>query len=160
MSIRKPAVLAVASLFAGAAAVAVPPALAAPATDGAGYVSSTARCEAPATVVVFGSTDTSRVAICRTSGGTYEYRGVRIRDGAKLVVPAEASTDGAFVADSGGIGYMVTAKSLVVSEGNKVIREEPMVEFHGPAAPAPQAATPTSTTPLPPPLPAERGHEG
>jgi hypothetical protein len=34
------------------------------------------------------------------------------------------------------------------------------VEFHGPAAPAPQAATPTSTTPLPPPLPAERGHEG
>jgi len=146
MSIRKPAVLAVASLFAGAAAVAVPPALAAPATDGAGYVSSTARCEAPATVVVFGSTDTSRVAICRTSGGTYEYRGVRIRDGAKLVVPAEASTDGAFVADSGGIGYMVTAKSLVVSEGNKVIREEPMVEFHGPAAPAQQAATPTSTT--------------
>src|SRR6478735_1916337 len=128
MSIRKPAVLAVASLFAGAAAVAVPPALAAPATDGAGYVSSTARCEAPATVVVFGSTDTSRVAICRTS-------------------------DGAFVADSGGIGYMVTAKSLVVSEGNKVIREEPMVEFHGPAAPAQQAATPTSTTPLPAPLP-------
>jgi len=159
MSIRKPAVLAVASLFAGAAAVAVPPALAAPATDGAGYVSSTARCEAPATVVVFGSTDTSRVAICRTSGGTYEYRGVRIRDGAKLVVPAEASTDGAFVADSGGIGYMVTAKSLVVSEGNKVIREEPMVEFHGPAAPAQQAARPTSTTPLPAPLPAERRHE-
>ena len=152
MSIRKPAVLAVASLFAGVAAVALPPALAAPATDAAGYVSSTARCEAPATVVVFGSTDTSRVAICQTAGGTYEYRGVRISDGAKLVVPAEASTDGAFVADSGGIGYMVTAKSLVVSEGNKVIREEPMVEFHGPAAP--------STTPLPPPLPAERGHEG
>ena len=160
MSIRKPAVLAVASLFAGAAAVAMPPALAAPTTDGAGYVSSTARCEAPATVVVFGSTDVSRVAICRTAGGTYEYRGVRINDGAKLVVPAEASTDGAFVADSGGIGYMVTAKSLVVSEGNKVIREEPMVEFHGPAAPAPSAATPTSTTVLPPPLPAERGHEG
>ena len=101
-------------------------------------MNSTARCEAPATAVVFGSTDDSRVAICRTAGGTYEYRGVRIRDGAKLVVPAEASTDGAYVADSGGIGYMVTAKSLVVSEGNKVMREEPMVEFHGPAAPAQQ----------------------
>jgi hypothetical protein len=159
MSIRKPAVLAVVSLFAGVAAVAPPSALAAPATDGAGYVSSTARCEAPATVVVFGSTDTSRVAICRTAGGTYEYRGVRISDGAKLVVPAEASTDGTFVAHSGAIGYMVTAKSLVVSEGNKVIREEPMVEFHSPGAPAQQAATSTSTTPLPAPLPAERGHE-
>ena len=29
----------------------------------------------------------------------------------------------------------MTAKSLVVSEGNKVIREEPMVDFHGPQAP-------------------------
>ena len=160
MSISKPGVLAVASVAAAVAVVTLPSAGAAPATDGKGYVSSTARCEAPATVVVFGSTDTSRVAICRTAGATYEYRGVRISDGAKLIVPAEASTDGAFVADSGGIGYMVTVKSLVLSEGNKVIREEPMVEFHGPAAPAPQAATPTPTTPLPPPLPAERGHEG
>ena len=160
MSISKPGVLAVASVAAAVAVVTLPSAWAAPATDAKGYVSSTARCEAPATVVVFGSTDASRVAICRTAGATYEYRGVRISDGAKLIVPAEASTDGAFVADSGGIGYMVTAKSLVLSEGNKVIREEPMVEFHGPAAPAPQEATPTSTTPLPPPLPAERGHEG
>ena len=73
-------------------------------------------------------------------------------------------TDGAFVADNYRIGYLVTAKSLVVSEGNKVIREEPMVDFHGPqapaAAPAPAPATPTSTTPLPPPLPAEEGHGG
>jgi hypothetical protein len=160
MSIPRPGVLAVASVAAAVAVVALPSAWAAPASDGKGYVSSTARCEAPGTVVVFGSTDTSRVAICQAPGGTYEYRGVRISDGAKLVVPAEASTDGAFVAESGGIGYLVTAKSLVVSEGNKVIREEPMVEFHGPAAPAPSAATPTSTTPLPPPLPAERGHEG
>jgi hypothetical protein len=160
MSIRKPGVLAVASVAAAVAVVALPSAWAAPATDGKGYVSSTARCEAPSTVVVFGNTDTSRIAICQGPGGTYEYRGVRISDGAKLVVPAEASTDGAFVAESGGIGYLVTAKSLVVSEGNTVIREEPMVEFHGPAAPAQQAATPTSTTPLPPPLPAERGHEG
>ena len=30
---------------------------------------------------------------------------------------------------------MVTAKSLVVSDGNKVIREEPMVDFHGQQAP-------------------------
>ncbi|WP_123026880.1 hypothetical protein [Mycolicibacterium stellerae] len=140
--------------------VALPSAAAAPATDDGGYVNSTARCAAPSTVVVFGSTDTSRVAICETSGGEYEYRGVRLSDGAKLIIPAEASADGAFVAESGGIGYLITAKSLVVSEGNKVIREEPMVEFHGPAAPAQPAATPTSTTPLPPPLPAEQGHEG
>ena len=62
---------------------------------------------------------------------------MRVRDGAKLVVPAKQSGDGTFVAKSGGVEYMVTAKSLVLSEGNKVIREEPMVDFHGPPAPAP-----------------------
>ena len=144
--------------------VALPSAAAAPATDDNGFVNSTARCAPPSTAVVFGSTDTSRVAICKTADGNYEYRGVRISDGAKLIVSAKASGDGTFVAENGGIGYTVTAKSLVLREGNKVIREEPMVDFHGQQAPAPAPAapapTPTSTTPLPPPLPAEEGHGG
>lgn len=152
--------LAVVAAAAAVLVVAQPPAAAAPETDGDGYLNSTARCAAPDTVVVFGSTDSSRVAICKSPDGQYEYRGVRISDGAKLIVPAEASQDGAFVADNNGIGYLVTAKSLVVSEGTKVIREEPMVDFHGPQAPAPAPATPTSTTLLPPPLPAEEGHGG
>lgn len=152
--------LAVVAAAAAVLVVAQPPAAAAPETDGDGYLNSTARCAAPDTVVVFGSTDSSRVAICKSPDGQYEYRGVRISDGAKLIVPAEASQDGAFVADNNGIGYLVTAKSLVVSEGTKVIREEPMVDFHGPQAPAPAPATPTSTTPLPPLLPAEEGHGG
>jgi len=134
-------------------------ATAAPASDDQGYVDSTARCAAPAAAVAFGSTDASRVAICNTSGGQYEYRGVRLRDGAKLMVPASQSGDG-FVADNDGVTYLVTSKSLVVSVGNKVIREEPMVDFHRPgtpAAPATAPATTTPTTPLPPPLPAEVG---
>jgi hypothetical protein len=142
-------------------AAGLPSAGAAPESDVQGYLNSTARCSSADAMVVFGSTDSSRVAICETPDG-YEYRGVRVSDGARLIVPAEASGDGTFVAGNGGIGYMVTAKSLVVSEGNKVIREEPMVDFHGPQAPAPAAApaTPTPTTPLPPPLPAEEGHGG
>jgi hypothetical protein len=137
-------------------------ATAAPGTDGQGYVDSTARCSPPTTVVFFGSTESSRVAICKTAGGQYEYRGVRLRDGAKLIVPASPSGDG-FVADNDGITYTVTAKSLVISMGNKMVRDEPMVDVHelgAPAAPAAPAAAPppeTSTTPLPPPLPAEVG---
>lgn len=140
--------------------VALPSAAAAPATDDQGYVNSTARCAAPYSVVVFGSTDASRVAICRTPEGEYEYRGVRMSDGAKLIVPAEGPGDDSFVADNNGISYLVTPKSLVVSQGDTVIREEPMADFHGQQTPAPVQApvpTPTSTTPLPPPLPAERG---
>ncbi len=149
-------------------AFAVPTGTAAPDTDGQGYVNSTARCSSPETTVVFGSTDTSRIAICKTSNDGYEYRGVRVQNGAKLIVSAKASGDGTYVAVNGIISYTVTAKSLVVSEGNKVIREEPMVDFHGPAAPAAPPAeatptptpTPTPTTPLPPPLPAEAGRGG
>ena len=136
---------------------ATPLATAAPTSDGQGYINSTARCGTSDATVVFGSTDTSRIAICKSSGGGYEYRGVRVRDGAKLIVPAEASADGAFVAENGAIGYLVTSKSLVVSEGSKVIREESMVDFHGAEAPAAPPPAPTPTAPLPPPLPAEEG---
>lgn len=154
-------------------AVGVPSASAAPASDGRGYVDSTARCATADSTVLFGSTDASRVAICSVSGGKYEYRGVRLRDGAKLVVPATRNDDGAFRVDNAGIEYLVTSKSLVLSAGEKVIREEAMVDFHRSGSPAaadspkspgaalaPATASPTPTTPLPPPLAAEVGGSG
>jgi len=135
-------------------------ATAAPTADDQGYVDSTARCASPSEAVVFGSTSTSRVAIC-ASDGEYEYRGVRLSDGAKLIVPATKSTDG-YTAENDGITYWVTEDSLVVSAGRDIIRDETMVDFHASeesgvgGLPAP-AETPTPTTPLPPPLPAEVG---
>ncbi|OBI84453.1 hypothetical protein [Mycobacterium sp. E740] len=158
--------LEVSSTIAGCCAIAAlgpPSALAAPATDTQGYVDSTARCAARSEAVVFGSTAASRVAICKSSDGDYEYRGVRIRDGAELVVPASQTGD-EFTAENDGITYFVSKQSLTISAGNRVIRDEPMVDFHerqqngGQSTPA-RAATPTSTKPLPPPLPAEVGHE-
>lgn len=124
-----------------------------PDTDDHGFVDSTARCAD--TAVAFGYTAGSRVAICPDPDGKLEYRGVRLRDGAKLIVPADRSDDGAFTAENDGVSYLVTAKSLVISVGERVIREEPMVDFRRPGAP--KAPPPTSTTPLPPPLPAEVG---
>lgn len=156
-------------------AIGLPPATAAPATDSEGYVDSSARCTAPATAALFGATDSSRIAICKTADGKYEYRGVRVSDGAKLIVPATQSADGEFVAENDGVTYTVTAKSLVISAGGTVIREDPMTDVHHPAPPAAPATpaapttsaapttpaapttTTTSTTPLPPPLPAEVG---
>jgi hypothetical protein len=132
-------------------AIGAPSATAAPDTDGQGYVNSTARCATADAVVAFGSTETSRVAICKAPDGQYEYRGVRVGDGAKLIVPASRSGEGGFVADSNGTAYTVTASSLVVSVGKQVIREEPMVDFHRPQTPkaptAPTTTTPPTTTP-------------
>ncbi|AGB20714.1 hypothetical protein Mycsm_00258 [Mycobacterium sp. JS623] len=153
-----------ARMIAAAAACSVvfasPSAIAAPGTDPQGYVDSTARCASPSVVVLFGSTDSSRVAICKAPDGQYEYRGVRVRDGAELILSASQTGEG-FVANSNGVSYTVTATSLIISQGGNVIREETMVDSHGqqassaPAPPAPTTTTPT--TQLPPPLPAEVG---
>ncbi len=120
---------------------ALPTAAAAPAYDAQGYVDSTARCAASDTAVLFGSTDTSRVAICKDSGGQYEYRGVRLRDGAKLILSASAYGNGAYDAENDGITYLVDAKSLTVNSGGKTIRSESWVDFHGPQSPASGASS-------------------
>lgn len=141
---------------------------AAPESDSQGYLESTARCASPATAVIFGSTETSRVAICEQADGSYQYRGVRVRDGARLVLPATPSGDG-YVAFNDGQSYTVTPDSLVVSVGDDVVREEELIDVHESSTgvtstPATTtktttttSTTPTSTTPLPPPLPAEVG---
>lgn len=142
-----------------------PAASPAPPYDSQGYLDSTARCSAPDTMVVFGSTAGSRVAICRDGDGDYEYRGVRVRDGARLIAQASQSSDGAFTASNDGIDYTVTSEALVISAEEKVLRDEPMVDFHradssGTPAQAPaEAEETTPSTPLPPPLPAEVGAE-
>ncbi|OFJ51653.1 hypothetical protein [Mycolicibacterium grossiae] len=155
---------------------AMPRAAAAPESDAQGYVDSTARCASPNTPALFGTTDTSRIAICQSSEGEYQYRGVRVRDGARLILSATRNADGAYLAENGPISYLVTAKSLVVSEDEKVVREEKWVDFHGSGAAGTGSSTPksgtgtsgtsaptttsapaTTSTKLPPPLPAEVG---
>ncbi|HEX2211911.1 MAG TPA: hypothetical protein VHH12_00275, partial [Mycobacterium sp.] len=125
-----------------------PAAWAAPEADDRGYLNSTARCAAPDTAVVFGYTASSRVAICETPDGEFTYRGVRVRDGARLVTPATRSSDGAFTATRNGIEYLVTAKSLVISSSEKIIRDEAMLDFHrsGTSTTPEARSTPTTTT--------------
>lgn len=95
--------------------------------------------------------------------GRYEYRGVRVRDGATLIKSAERSGD-EFTVDNDGITYTISEESLILAAGSHIIRDEAMLDFHegsssGPGASPPAASTPTtSAKPLPPPLPAEVGH--
>lgn len=165
-----PSRIALLSLSAGATACAAlivagaTPSAAAPASDSQGYVDSTARCASPDTAMAFGRTASSRIAICAAPDGDLTYRGVRVRDGAKLILPASATGSGVYTAVNDGITYTVTADDLTVKSGSTVIREEAMLEYEVPGAtgssdtPASSApSTPTSTTPLGPPLPAEVG---
>lgn len=131
-------------------AIGVPLAIAAPTaappSDGQGYVNSTARCTAPDTAVIFGTTDTSRVAICETAGGEYQYRGVRVSDGAKLIAAATQTAGNTFVVKYDGATYTVTPQALSVTINGNTFRTETWADYHGPQAPASGTTTPSTST--------------
>jgi len=151
-TLRKPGLIVAAAATSALVVLGVPLAIAAPTavppSDSQGYVDSTARCTKPDTAVIFGTTDTSRVAICKTAGGTYEYRGVRVSDGAKLIVTASQTSDGGYVAMNDGVTYTVTATSLTVSAGGSTIRTESWTDVNTPQSPAtPTTGTTKTSTP-------------
>jgi hypothetical protein len=122
---------------------------AAPPSDSEGYVNSTARCSSPDTAVLFGTTQSSRVAICKTADGAFEYRGVRVSDGAKLIAPAKQTSTSTFVVNNDGVKYTITPTALSVTANGDTFRTETWSDFHGPEAPAASSSTPSagSTSP-------------
>lgn len=150
------AAVAAAALIAVGMPLAMGAPTAAPPSDSEGYVDSTARCTKPDTAVLFGTTQSSRVAICKTSAGAYEYRGVRVSDGAKLIASAKQTSDTTFVVDNDGVKYTITPTALSVTSGGNTFRTETWSDFHGPkaagspassSAASSSAAAPNSTTP-------------
>lgn len=114
---------------------------AAPPSDSEGYVNSTARCTSPDTAVLFGTTGSSRVAICKVSDGSYEYRGVRVSDGAKLIAPAKQTSATTFVINNDGVKYTVTPTALSVTANGDTFRTETWSDYHGPKASAASSST-------------------
>lgn len=189
-TLRKPGLVVAAAAASAAVAIGVPLAMAAPTavppSDTGGYLDSTARCTAPDTAVLFGATKTSRIAICKTASG-YEYRGVRVSDGARLVATAKQTSSDSYAVDNAGVTYTVTPTALSVTANGETFRTETWTDFHGTSAgttakpsasasaspsasasasasktstaatAAKPSATPSSAAPLPPPLAAEAG---
>ena len=149
-TLRKSGLIAAASAVSVMVAIGIPLAIAAPTavppSDSQGYVDSTARCVKPDAAVIFGSTETSRVAICKTAAGAFEYRGVRVRDGAKLIVAASQTSDGGYIATNDGVTYTVTAQSLNVSISGDTIRSESWTDLHSPQSPATQTSATTKSS--------------
>lgn len=149
-ALQKPGLLAAAAAVSAMVAIGVPLALAAPTaappSDAQGYVDSTARCANPDTAVLFGTTATSRVAICETAGGEFEYRGVRVRDGAKLIAAASQTSDGGYVVKNDGVTYTITTTSLNVSMDGSTVRTESWTDFHNPESPATSGTTKSTAT--------------
>jgi hypothetical protein len=96
--------------------------------------------------VIFGTTDTSRVAICETAGGEYQYRGVRVSDGAKLIAAATQTAGDTFVVKYDGATYTVTPQALSVTIDGNTFRTETWADYHGPQAPASGTTKPSTST--------------
>ena len=150
-ALPKPGLIAAALAVSAMVAIGVPLALAAPTavppSDTQGYLDSTARCAKPDIAVVFGTTETSRVAICKTAGGEFEYRGVRVRDGARLIVAASRISDGVYVAKNDGVTYTVTSTALSVSANGDTFRTQSWTDFNSPQAPASTTSETTVSSP-------------
>lgn len=116
-------------LFAGAPAATAEPETSSPfATDALGFVDSKARCDETQNAAVFARTQRSLVVICADSDGGYEYRGVRVSDGAALQATAER-TDAGFEASTDGAVYTVSPTELVVTSAGKIIYRDTWIDY-------------------------------
>jgi hypothetical protein len=123
----------------------LPPASAKPPTmptDSQGYVNSPARCGPNQSAVVVGRTALSLVAICADGRGGYEYHGMRLSDGAVLVLPAKALSGGCFGARTDTIDFTISERKLLLVSGLRIVRDETMVEFRDYRTASADAAAP------------------
>lgn len=98
-------------------------------TDDQGFVDSAARCDRSQTVVAMARTESALVVICSDGGINYQYRGVRVSDGALLKVPATPRSRGGFVAENDGVEYTISPDELVVTANDEEIRREPVLVY-------------------------------
>ncbi|WP_051073708.1 hypothetical protein [Mycobacterium sp. JS623] len=120
--------------------------------DAQGFVDQEgARCVGPQPAAAIGRTARSLVVVCSTQGGGYEYRGIRLRDGAAMQLSDVTPTADGFVARNAEIAYVVSPKELVVTSDNLTLARDPMVEYHAlrPARPARPAPPPPISTGAP-----------
>jgi hypothetical protein len=105
-------------------------------TDAQGFVNSSARCDPQQTPVVVGRTPLSLIAICADSRGYYEYRGMRLRDGALQRLPATELANGCFGAHTDAVVYTVSERKLLLTSGIRIVRDEAMLGYRDYRTPA------------------------
>ena len=100
--------------------------------DKQGYVNTAARCDDKQTLMAYGRTERSLVAICVNPDGGLEYRGVRLSDKSSLAIPATRGANGTLVASNDGVTYSVSPTVFLVSQGDSVIYRDSWIEFQQP----------------------------
>ena len=102
------------------------------AVDDRGFLNAGARCDGTQTAVAIGRTPGSLVVICGDRNGRYGYLGVRLSDEAVLKTSARTTPTHEFIAQNANVTYSISAAELRVTAGGAVIKQEPMIDYHGP----------------------------
>ena len=116
--------------------------------DAKGYVDTKARCSDSQSVMAYGRTERSLMAICVDPTGELEYRGVRLSDNASVTLPASRGSDGTVIAGKDGVTYSISPKVFLVSEGDNVIYRDSWIELVQPgfSGSGTSSASTTATT--------------
>jgi len=116
--------------------------------DANGYIDTKARCSDSQSVMAYGRTERSLMAICVDPNGDLEYRGVRLSDDASVTLPASRGSDGTVIADNDGVTYSISPKVFLVSEGDNVIYRDSWIELVQPgfSGSSTSSASTTATT--------------
>jgi len=116
--------------------------------DANGYIDTKARCSDSQSVMAYGRTERSLMAICVHPNGDLEYRGVRLSDDASVTLPASRGSDGTVIADNDGVTYSISPKVFLVSEGDNVIYRDSWIELVQPgfSGSSTSSASTTATT--------------
>ncbi len=114
--------------------------------DEHGYVDWTARCDNSQTLMAYGRTDRSLVAVCVDRDGDLEYRGVRLSDKASLELPVTRGADGVLIATNDGVTYSISPSMCLVSDGDNVIYRDAWIEYKEPSFSTSASTTSTSST--------------
>lgn len=115
------------------------------ATDDKGFVGSFARCDGTQTAVAVARTQSALVAVCADGSGGYQYRGVRVSDGAVLKAAALPRSRGGYVVENGGVQYVISPDELVVTAGDEEIHREPVILYLQPNSGSYTAEEPPGT---------------
>lgn len=97
--------------------------------DARGFVNTAARCAADQRAAAIAHTEHAAVVVCQDSDGSYEYQGMRLRDGAALQLDDVRPLAVGFEARNRDTTYRLSPTELVVISGESLQSRDAIVEY-------------------------------